>query len=372
MRSIYLQTMVLICLLAGCQKNNTNSSNNGNGNGGGGGSSDSLSVSGWSPLYPYTSDEVTLNGTGFNPDKTKDTVLVEYPGRGGGQPATINSATATQLKIVVPPDSVFGLGYILFPTYTFSILANGKKLDLPLAKTPIFKESLHLSGIGGGEYDVAARPGDTILIRGTGFTPNGNSISIGGNTVNIYNVDTAKGELDNNQSRYDVYLPTCLAHGVIPRTFFGEINDETATKDLTVSFTNGDGKTSQVQQKLGQSPVMLINSITPVGATFTPGYGYSYSLSGLNSTGGNASVQIVGKFLKNNMDVEITGTLTGTNTVVSDAHSSPSVAGFPDSTVVAYNASGLTAGVTYEIRIWANNRGQGNIFYGSQTFFIKQ
>jgi hypothetical protein len=50
--------------------------------------------------------EVTLYGTGFNPDKTKDTVMIAYPGAGAGLPATITSATASQLKIIAPVDSL--------------------------------------------------------------------------------------------------------------------------------------------------------------------------------------------------------------------------------------------------------------------------
>ncbi|HZX57807.1 MAG TPA: hypothetical protein VFE54_03745, partial [Mucilaginibacter sp.] len=315
MKSIYLPLIIFILLFAACKKNGVNpnpANSNGNKGGNTGGGGDSLSVSGFSPLYPYTTDVVTITGTGFNPDKTKDTVIVYYPGNGIGLPAdmaTINSATATQLKIVIPADSVLQVPKFDFPAYVFEIHANGKILNIPLNKTPIFKPMLHLWGVRGGEYDVSGRPGDTILLSGVGFTAHGNSASIGGQTVNIYKVDTALGEFLDNSQRFNAFsTATTSAYAVIPRTFFGQVNDETATQTKTVSFTNSDGKVSQIQAKFGSSPIMKVNNIYLEGANFAPGYGYSYSLSGLNSNGGKIKVHIIGKYLKNNADIEFIGT----------------------------------------------------------------
>jgi len=378
MKSIYLPIILLALLFAACKKNNvspnnTNSNNNNNGNKGGntGGQGDTLSVSNFLPLYPYTADEVTIVGTGFNADKTKDTVLIDYLGGGNGKPATINSASATQLKIVVPADSLMGLdAKLAFPIYTFEIHANGKHLDIPLSKTPVFKRTLYLNWASGGEPDVAARPGDTIQITGAGFTPKGDVVLIGSTTLNIYKVDTVQGELANNALRINYIASEDVAFSVMPLTIFGQVNDETATQTKTVSFTNGDGKVTQKQEKFGLSPIMSITNISFEGATFTPGYGYSYSLSGLNGSGGKIRVSIKGKHLKNNTDAELIGS-DYNNTIISDVHSSLPVSGFPDSTVVEYGTGGMQAGLNYTIKLTANNTGSSKL-YGFVSFLMKQ
>ena len=87
-----------------------------------------ITITAISPAMPYADDEITITGSGFNPDKTKDTVDF-----GGGDPASgifnpyvqgqgnasktiIVSASATQLviKAVNPDSSASGLDYQLF------------------------------------------------------------------------------------------------------------------------------------------------------------------------------------------------------------------------------------------------------------------
>lgn len=74
MKSILTRPIFLLSLLAACQKNannpgNRNTGNGGRNNNGGGGGGDSISVTGHSPANPYTSDIVTITGTGFKQDK---------------------------------------------------------------------------------------------------------------------------------------------------------------------------------------------------------------------------------------------------------------------------------------------------------------
>jgi hypothetical protein len=163
-------------------------------------------------------------------------------------------------------------------------------------------------------------------------------------------------------------IATGAAFAVFPKSFFGEINDETVKQNEAVVLTNADGKSQQFQDSMWKSPAMKVNSLY-YETTFTPGYGYSYSLSSLTSTGGKIRLHIIGKYLKNNTDLEFTGFDAGNN-VISDVHSSLGVSGFPDSAVVEYGTTGLQAGLNYIVRIWANNVG-ANFFYGSETFALK-
>jgi hypothetical protein len=99
-----------------------------------------ITITGISPAIPYADDEITIMGTGFNPDKTKDTVDF-----GGGDPASgffepyaqglnnssktvIVSATATQLviKSVNPDSTASGLDWQLFKAFNIGLNANNR------------------------------------------------------------------------------------------------------------------------------------------------------------------------------------------------------------------------------------------------------
>ena len=82
-----------------------------------------ITITSISPASPYANDEITITGTGFNPDKTKDTVdfgggdpasgiFNPYlQGQGTSSKAVVISASATQLviKAVNPDSSASGL-----------------------------------------------------------------------------------------------------------------------------------------------------------------------------------------------------------------------------------------------------------------------
>ncbi len=94
------------------------------------GNGGAITISSISPAMPYADDEITITGTGFNPDKTKDTVDFgtgdpALPGNFGpyayglttASKAIVISASATQLVIkAVNSDSTrsSGLDYLLF------------------------------------------------------------------------------------------------------------------------------------------------------------------------------------------------------------------------------------------------------------------
>src|SRR5689334_25443248 len=75
MRTITSGMLILSLLFSSCKKGTTSTTNPPPGGGGGGGNT-SLTVTGISPLDPYPGDVITITGTGFNTDITKDTVVI--------------------------------------------------------------------------------------------------------------------------------------------------------------------------------------------------------------------------------------------------------------------------------------------------------
>src|ERR1700674_1871795 len=96
MRKRFAFYIFFVMLFASCKKTGGNSSH---GSGTGGSNSMDLKVASFTPPNPYVIDELTITGTGFNTNKTSDTVIFNY------QPATITSASATELKLQFPPEA---------------------------------------------------------------------------------------------------------------------------------------------------------------------------------------------------------------------------------------------------------------------------
>jgi hypothetical protein len=128
MRTIILSAIIIL-FATGCKKTNSPAAPP---SGGG-----TITITSISPAKPYADDEITITGTGFNPDKTKDTVdfgtgdaaagyfTPYFYGQGTTSKAVIISATNTQLVIkAVNPDSAevvtptstshYGLNKVLF------------------------------------------------------------------------------------------------------------------------------------------------------------------------------------------------------------------------------------------------------------------
>ena len=359
MKKSFAWLTLLLSLFVACQKNTANppNGNNGNGgnntNGGGGGNNDSISVASFSPVNPYTSDIVTITGTGFNPDKTKDSVW--FHNEFGQGYAGIVSATATSLQFLLPPDSVSqiltaGTDGIL----DLKILANGKTKSIQQAIR--FKMTLSLQGVSSPRLADPPRPGDSIYLFGRGFTWNSTAISIGAQTMPILKLDSA-GATANGE-----YTSRWFANTFLPKNFFGEINNEDSAKYLPCSVTNGDGKTAIAQLRFGLSPLMAVTDMHYEDEYLGGGGVRTISLSA--ASGAVFRLHIIGKNLKNNTDVEFTGT-DGT-----DTHSSLPVSGFPDSTIVEFGTGNIKAGNTYIVKFWTNNTSKGNVLTAFHTIFV--
>jgi hypothetical protein len=122
MRPIISVILILSLIISSCSKS-SNDPAPAPGTGG------PITITNISPAIPYADDEITITGTGFNPDKTKDTVDFgtgdpvagtfgpHGSGQGTSSKAIVISASATQLVIkAVNSDSsrTSGLDYQLF------------------------------------------------------------------------------------------------------------------------------------------------------------------------------------------------------------------------------------------------------------------
>ncbi len=295
--------------LSACKKESQSPANPG-----AGGGTTALKVNSFNPEQPYLDDEMTITGTGFNPNKSLDTVLLNY------KLATIVSASATELKIKFPEEGSMGMS--VCNCSSFEVRANGKVFKVTKGIT--FKRDCKLFGINNPDnfnYQIG-RPSDSLVISGSGFNKPGSVIRIDGKQLDNYKVD----------SGYN-----CMATLRLPKTFFGGENDENIMLTKKVSITNSDGKTSEKDLNFWISPRMHINGMAAEKPT--------YSKADLASTGGLIKITIAGTNLKNDAVVKIDGS-TGIHTINLLA-----VNGFPDNTILEISAASLLAG-NYQVSVW--------------------
>lgn len=300
-----IQTCVYLLLAAvfayGCSKSNS---------GGSGGSlsgSDSISVSGILPAQPYVDDIITINGTNFNPDPTKDTVyfgvLTGTTGANGLPGFTtkviyqVISATSTQIKVKLPaatassnPLQTANLAmtapFDLNNAKGFMIYANGKKkvLTVPFKMLPSFSATRYTpntitqnnfqQNFAGCIYGTFGAPylflyeGDSLLLDGYGLS--NITISLNGKPLSgLVTADKGKGQ---HVAAY------------VPYGFFGEAIPPVAdrcpiigTRVLTITVTNSDGKT-----------------LTSTNATYFPSSNmaiYSYGINAASFSQSNINAQ---------------------------------------------------------------------------------
>jgi hypothetical protein len=328
--------MLLLSVLAfGCNKGSVNNGNNNGGsgnNGGGGGSIAGLTVTGYLPVRPYLLDTLVINGTGFDPDKSHDTVLFNF------SLGKILSATSTQLKLTMPEESNISL-----PGATYNckleVRSYGKRLQIPGGIT--FKRVLQLNGIQDPDYFNAAwgRPDDSLAVLGSGFNVNAAAmqISIGTTTLSNYKTD----------SNYH-----CTATTRLPKTIFGGSNDEDAEEQRMVTVRNADGKTDSKMLNFYISPRMRVSYVGAEKSSYTKGE---------LATGGVVILNIQGRNLKNDVRIELTGPAgSGFQT-----NSTLGVSGFPNSASVSLGSSFQNAG-NYHVNLY-----RGQFLYGATDFRIE-
>jgi hypothetical protein len=249
------------------------------------------------------------------------------------------SATATQLKIKAV--NTFDLDFTAFASGPNSIAvvqvrSGGKKAVSPVIP---FKRLLLLSGIFNPDYFnwSIGRPADSLVITGKGLRKSGVLVSVGSTALSNFIIDSTA---ENGK----VTLR-------LPKTFFGEENDESIMVDKVVTLSNPDGKTVTKSFSFLVSPQMRVNSMQAEFPT--------YSKSGLNGSGGIIRINVYGRSLKSDAKVVVgaIGYLSEGPLVVG---------GFPDNSIIEIGPGSLPLG-TYTVGIW-----RGNTLYNTCHFTLTQ
>lgn len=330
---------------------NNGGSNNTGGNNNGGSNPTGITVTSITPANPYPDEEITITGTGFNADATKDTLefgrLISgnfgawHDGLDADWSSLCKVVSATATQLVVKSVNPVHLDYDAFNISATSIAllqirTGGKKAVTPLIP---FKRLLQLNNITNPDLfnDAIGRPNDSLVIGGKGFAANGVSVSIDGTALKDF-------KIDNTSSSGKITLR-------LPKNFFGGENDESIMVEKNMSLSNPDGKTVQKTFHFLVSPLMQVSSMQAESPT--------YSLSGLNGSGGVVNINVSGKSLKSDATVVVGGT---------NVHSQAGlqVNGFPDNAVITLSPASLGLGVI-QVSIM-----RGNTLYGVCNFTVTQ
>jgi len=352
MRKHYFPIVITaLVLVASCSKSTptTNPNPNPGGGGGGGGTTTGMTVSSISPANPYPDDEFVINGTGFNPDKTKDTVQFgrlingNFGAWQGGLAAewpslcTIISASSTQLRVkannpIELDDASFSMINNPNSISVAQIKSGGKKVVTPLIA---FKRIMRLNGTNDPEAHISwGRPGDSLEIFGTGFNKSGVQVSIGQTALNILNIDSSAG--------------SSTIRLRMPKDFFGNSNDEAATDIRTLTVTNADGKSLHKDITFFMSPTMKIFSMSPEQSSYSKG------------SGGVIRINITGRHLKNTAVVHLDSG-NGTHTQFPLP-----VTGFPSTCTLELTTPSMAVG-NYQVTIYF---GPYDALYGLCNFVL--
>jgi hypothetical protein len=354
MRKIILLAGILSVIASSCTKS---SSNSGNSQppppppGGGSGSTAGITITSIFPLNPYPGDVITIQGTGFDPDKTKDTVTMGFTinnlfgrnGQGGfGEfisPFTtkIISATATEIKFTNDSALVINTGKGEVPI-AFQVKSPGKTCFT--GDTLSFKDNLSFyfsySDPQGAAFCYAATfAGDSLYFSGKGLYPPvsvtafGKSIQLNGLTkADIHGEETATG-----------YLPINFFSGIPPDPLACPASQD------EVTMVNGDGRKYTYHHYFFQGPNSLI-----LGALLD-------QLAYYKSAGKNPILTVKGYALRPDYTLRITGVLGNSTGSFSEEIAFP-IGGYPgvatqeiDLGALPTPAGGIADGYNIELKI---------------------
>lgn len=333
MRYLFIPVCLLAFTFTACKKSSGGSSGSTGGTGGTTGGTTDLTIAGINPVHPYTDDEFSITGTGFNTDATKDTVLVAT------QLVNITSATATEFKIKLTTNAISNLG--ICNCGFIQVRANGKRLTS--ANSFTFKTPLTLAGISNIDNSNLGygRAGDSLVFGGVGIIQAADT-NIKVQTLSIDGKNVPNFKIAGTSSAGQVTVR-------LAPEFFGDINDPTIQELKTVTITNPDGRSSSKQFQFYTSPSMKVSSVTPSQAT--------YSLSNLAATGGNILLKVVGQYLKDDTKVVV-----GTTGYTQESTLSLGGVLFPNQATIVLTPGPLPAG-NYTVNLW-----RGTVLYGGGSF----
>jgi hypothetical protein len=353
MKGIIAAAIGISLLFAGCKKNSGNPSGGGGGNTTPGGGS--ITISGISPQNPHPDNVITITGTGFNADKTKDIVYfgnydttkktfrTYRDGNDQAYKSTIFSASATQLVFKTMDTLSLDLDMLDAPKYrlvpAIQVIANGDTTVMWVK----FREMVRVRVVYDPQQPRQAIPdgwpNDSLFIDCNGPIDKTATLKIGGITCAFTPEDIPANT--EHETLLHSFLPKSLA----------TTNNDTLMTSHTVELTLADGTVERGTFQFYESPVMKITSMGTALA--------SYSQNTLTSSGGVININIIGKSLKN--DATYTVVRNGMPGVV--ATGTLDVQGFPDqaSIVLPSLPSNL-----YIVSITRKNLyDNSNIFYGT-------
>jgi hypothetical protein len=332
------QTFIILAILAvayiGCKKDPGNGPTKGTGatgstgnTGGTGNTGSTLAFTALSPAVPYADQEITIIGTGFDPNTANDKVSfveIDTSGKGTSQAlaARVISATSTQLVIKAidsaSVDEYFHY-YNLYPASKpgIQVTVNGKSF----AKVVKLANMISIVGFTDPQAPFGAQmgyDGDSLFVKTNGPVPAGSTLTIGQNTFPIkISTKVTPG-----------YFTQSTLYTYIPKTYFGNTNVDSVTKkNVVIKITLPDGKTEKSTYSFLVSPHMEIYSISASEGTYT----------GLATSGGDIKIHVVGRNLKSDAIMYIGNGVVG-------FHSNLAVSDFPDSTDVSFNGKSTPAG----------------------------
>ncbi|MDP4150214.1 MAG: IPT/TIG domain-containing protein [Bacteroidota bacterium] len=272
-----------------------------------------------SPLTPYAGDVITINGTGFNTDISKDTVdlgiiinnvfstalavNVRHTRILSATSTRITLATDSQL-VVLPAEKVA----LVLRSPTGSATTAGNVLDFKQNLIFSFSSVDPFSSGCGGTF-----AGDSIYLTGRGFYQP-ISVTIDGHPANM--------TVDQNS--------TTTARGFLPITYFGVNNPIgcAAIRTLTVRVINGDGKSFVRSNFFWPGPNSQIQS-----ASFD---NLAYSLS----NGTNALFTIKGYALRSDWYFKLNGHDNGSG-ANNSVEFNPGISNYPTQYSMAFDLGTL-------------------------------
>jgi hypothetical protein len=325
MNKVQLLSLTLILLITACKKDDDtppSSSGGGGGGKGGGGTNGNGLVTSWSPLKPYRDDVITLTGGPFNTNEAMNSVTSL------GDAFDIISVSGTQL-VVQPPN-----GWA--PTsggFSNLYIQSGNAMDtIPYIywKRPMRVIQLE-DNLDDFLFGAPARPGDSVVVYGSGFTPSGMSVNIGGTTQpGPYFVDSAF------YGRIHFRIPVSMGSGD---------NESTLTTNL-LTVSNADGRTDTLTIGWAPTPDMEIYSLDLLGG------GSVFGLSEMNGSGQVLNFIVNGKYLR----ADATWNLSGP----SPTNGTLGVGGYPNTVPIVVNPVSMSPG-NYTLQITGTTA-----FYGFQ------
>jgi hypothetical protein len=264
MRNLLPPFLILVFSFSSCSKNNSPASPGGNNPPPGGTpGTNGITVTGISALNPYPGDVITLTGTGFDPDLTKDTITMGFNNNGRlwnnvnlivlNNKTKIISATKTEIKF----------------TNDSALSSSTSKGEQPVAlqiKTPsgmylstdtiLFKDNISFAYTWSDPISSAYCPasifaGDSLFFFGKGLYPP-LTVSLAGSHVPVNAV--SKTDMNGYQQM----------SGFLSILYFGNSaplpRDCQPLNNMGITITNKDGRTFTYRHQFFPGPNSLITS----------------------------------------------------------------------------------------------------------------